>query len=287
MAEPIVKWVGGKRQLLSELSGRFPPSFTRYHEPFVGGGAAFFELEPDGGTINDLNEKLITLYRAVRDHPEKVIAENRTHTYERGYYEQQRDEFNELFKSESLSETDEIRATSLFIYLNRAGYNGLYRENNSGEFNVPFGRHSNPDFVRKRQIRAASEALKGVDVLNKDFEYVLEEVDSNDLVYFDPPYEPVSETADFTQYQAEDFDKEDQRRLRDVASELDSRGAYVTISNSPPVAELYHNLESFSIDTVAASRSVNSDADNRGDVAEVIITNIPAAEQRQQTLSSF
>ncbi|ESP90058.1 DNA adenine methylase [Candidatus Halobonum tyrrellensis] len=287
MAEPIVKWVGGKRQLLSELRPRFPASFDEYHEPFVGGGAVFFDLEPARGSVNDLNRKLIALYRAVRDHPERVVEENRTHRYEEAYYYDARDEFNALFDGDDRSTDETVRAASLFVYLNRSGFNGLYRENSSGEFNVPFGRHTNPDLVRERQIRRASAVLSDVEVYNADFEYVLDEATAGDLVYFDPPYEPVSETADFTEYQADGFDADDQRRLRDVAVELDEAGVDVLLSNSPPVADLYARHDAFDVETVAAARTVSRDAANRDDVAEIIVSNVDAADRRQRSLDSF
>ena len=287
MAEPIIKWVGGKRQLISELKSRFPVSYNDYHEPFVGGGGVFFDIEPESGSINDLNERLITLYRAMRDHPEEVIEQNREHEYEEDYYYDAREEFNSLFELEDCSEEDEIRAASLFICLNRSCFNGLYRENNSGEFNVPFGRYTDPDLVRARQIRQGSKALYNISIYNEDFKYIRSVAESGDLVYFDPPYEPVSTTADFTEYQADGFSKEDQQRLRDVAAELDEAGIHVVISNSPPVSGLYTDLKSFEVDTVDARRSINSDPDNRDAVAEVIITNIDQSDRRQPSLGSF
>lgn len=287
MAEPILKWVGGKRQLLQELRSRFPVSYEKYHEPFVGGGAVFFKLEPAAGSINDLNRRLITFYEVIRDHPEQLIEANRQHVYEEEYYYDARRRFNELHELDTRSKDERIEEASLMLYLNRAGYNGLYRENNSGEFNVPFGRHTNPDFVRERQVRTASELLTNTEIYNQDFDYILDQAGSEDLVYFDPPYEPVSQTADFTQYQSDGFDKDDQRRLRDLAVELADKGVYVVISNSPPVGELYQDISDFQIDTVDAVRMVNSDADNRDDVAEVIITNVPSGDQQQQDLHSF
>ena len=287
MAEPILKWVGGKRQLLQELHSRFPISYNNYHEPFIGGGAVFFELEPSEGTINDLNRRLITFYEIIRDHPEQLIEENQRHEYKEEYYYDARDRFNELHRLDDRSLAQRVEEASLMLYLNRTGYNGLYRENQSGGFNVPFGRHTNPDFIRERQIRRASGILDDIEIYNRDFDYVVDYANEGDLVYFDPPYEPVSETADFTQYQSDGFDKDDQRRLRDLAIELDQNGVHVVLSNSPPVGELYEDVSGFTIDVVGAARMVNSDADNRDDVAEVIITNVPTDGQRQQDLGSY
>jgi DNA adenine methylase len=287
MAEPILKWVGGKRQLLQELHSRFPISYEKYHEPFIGGGAVFFDLEPSEGTINDLNRRLINFYEVIRDHPEQLIEENHRHEYEEEYYYDARDRFNELHKLDERSPEEQIEEASLMLYLNRTGYNGLYRENQSGGFNVPFGRHTNPDFIRERQVRKASGILDDIEIYNRDFDYLVDHADEGDLVYLDPPYEPVSQTADFTQYQSDGFDKDDQRRLRDLAVSLSQSGVNVVISNSPPVGELYEDVSEFSIELVDAVRMVNSDADNRDDVAEVIITNVPAERQRQQNLGSY
>jgi len=287
MAEPILKWVGGKRQLLQELRAHFPISYEGYHEPFIGGGAVFFEMEPTEGSINDLNRRLITFYEIIRDYPEDLIEENQRHRYEEDYYYDVRDRFNELHHLEERSVEQQIEEASLMLYLNRTGYNGLYRVNQSNEFNVPFGTHRNPDFVRERQIRKASAVLEDIEIYNRDFSYLKDRAVEGDLVYFDPPYEPVSQTADFTEYQSEGFDKDDQRRLRDLAEQLSNTGVNVVISNSPPVWELYQDIDEFEVRTVGASRMINSDADNRDDVAEVIITNIAKEDQQQQDLGNY
>ena len=287
MAEPILKWVGGKRQLLSDLRSRFPIEYDGYHEPFIGGGAVFFKLEPTIGSINDLNRRLITFYKIIRDHPDQLIKENQRHSYDEDYYYDARDRFNKLHTLDERSVKQEVEEASLMLYLNRTGYNGLYRENQSGGFNVPFGEHSNPDFIRKKQIRAASAILVDIDIHNADFTYIAEQATPKDLVYFDPPYEPVSKTADFTQYQSDGFSKSDQERLRDLAIRLNKNNVYVVISNSPPVWELYADIPDFTVSYVNAARMVNSDASNRGDVAEVIITNVPPGQQQQQKICDY
>lgn len=287
MVDPILKWAGGKRQLLADITALFPVTYQAYHEPFVGGGAVFFHLDPDVGTINDLNERLTTFYEVVRDYPDQLIAENKTHEYAEEYFYQAREKFNRALSQSTVTREDRIQEASLLLYLNRTCFNGLYRENSDGEFNVPFGRHTNPDWVQEQRIRKASRSLQGTDVFNTDFDYVLEEATSGDLVYFDPPYEPVSKTADFNAYHADGFDRDDQRRLRDTAVELSKKDVAVLISNSPPVAELYETYDTFAVTYVDAARTINSDASNRGDVAEVLITNVPPSDRRRKTLADF
>jgi len=287
MVEPILKWAGGKRQLLSEITARFPVEYEGYHEPFVGGGAVFFALEPDHGSINDINTRLVNFYDVVRKWPEDLIEENRTHKYSDEYYYDARDEFNDLRTVNEKTREQAVREASHLLYLNRTGFNGLYRENSDGEFNVPIGDYTNPDWVQAETIRAAHNVLQGTTIHNEDFEYVRDEVGEYDLVYFDPPYQPVSETADFTDYHAEGFDKDDQKRLRDLAVDLSDAGAYVVLSNSPPVAELYKEYDDFAVDVVDATRAINSDGDNRGEVAEVLISNVPGDAQQRKTLDDF
>lgn len=287
MVEPILKWAGGKRQLLTDITALFPVTYHAYHEPFVGGGAVFFHLDPDSGTINDLNGRLTTFYEVVRDYPDQLIAENKTHEYAEEYFYQARERFNQALSNSTVTREDRIQEASLLLYLNRTCFNGLYRENNDGEFNVSFGRHTNPDWVQEQRIRKASRSLQGTDVFNTDFEYVVEEATGGDLVYFDPPYEPVSKTADFNAYHADGFDRADQRRLRDTAVELSKNDVAVLISNSPPVAELYEEFDTFSVTYVDAARAINSDASSRGDVAEVLITNVPSDDRQRKTLADF
>ncbi|OYR45578.1 DNA adenine methylase [Halorubrum sp. Eb13] len=306
MAEPILKWAGGKRQLLDELYARFPASYGRYHEPFVGGGALFFDLEPDDATINDANPRLINFYERVRDEPEALIerlesfddpeadpdpsipfAEEtpRGHDVE-CYYYQQRARFNRRPYEGSF---DPLEEAALLLYLNRTCYNGLYRENADGGFNVPIGRYANPDWVQRDRIRRASDVLADATLRNGDFAYVLDVADPGDLVYFDPPYEPMSATASFNEYSAEGFDREDQRRLLDVASELDEAGVRVVVSNSGVMEGPYADA-GFRVELEDATRAINSDADNRDAVDEIVATNVPPDERReapQRELSGF
>lgn len=306
MAEPILKWAGGKRQLLDELYARFPRSYGRYHEPFVGGGALFFDLEPPDATVNDANPRLINFYERVRDEPEALIERlaafddpdadpdpslpfsEETHRGRdvESYYYQQRARFN---RRPYEGEFDPLEEAALLLYLNRTCYNGLYRENADGGFNVPVGRYANPDWVQRDRIRRASDVLGNATVRNDDFAYVLDVAAAGDLVYFDPPYEPMSATASFNEYGAEGFDREDQRRLLDVAGELDEAGVRVVLSNSGVMYGPYAEA-GFHVETEGATRAINSDADSRDAVDEIVATNVPPDERRtaeQRELSGF
>ena len=286
MGEPILKWAGGKRQILGEILSLFPSDYASrtYHEPMVGGGAVVFAISPRRGTINDLNDRLMRFYEVVRDFPHELIEENKRHKNTREYYYRARKEFNELAFKTPLTKEERIREASLFLYLNRTCYNGLYRVNARGEFNVPFGRYTNPDFVREKQILEASKTLKNLKLLNKDFNYILEEAEAGDLVYFDPPYEPVSETSNFTQYTCNGFDFEHQRRLRDVCVELDRKGVYFVLSNSwaEPVRRLYEGV--FEVIQIKARRDISAKVESRKSVYEMLVTNIPASERVERKL---
>lgn len=309
MAEPILKWAGGKRQILSQIVGHFPPeeNINGYHEPFFGGGAVFFRRRhEDGRTINDVNTRLINFYKVVRDDPEGLISQlknfdrpeadpdpsrrfskkNRKDKEIKSYYYQVRELFNRRPNDE---EFDEIEEAAQLLYLNRTCYNGLYRENLSGEFNVPSGNYSNPDWEQRSRIREASEALEGVDIFNTDFSYVTDQVEEGDLVYCDPPYDPNGDASTFAEYSSDVFGKEEQERLRDLALELNDKGVYVVISNAPSVGELYEpfNEDGFRVSRVGARRAINSNGDGRGEVGEVIVTNAEEIRARDGTLTEF
>ncbi len=286
MVKPILKWAGGKRQLLEDILALFPKDFKSrsFHEPMFGGGAVTFRIEPRSGTINDVNSRLMRFYEVVKNRPEELIEENRSHDYgndENEYYNA-REEFNKPVRGEEL---DKVREASLLLYLNRTCFNGLYRENSNGKFNVPFGDYSNPDWIREEQIEKCSRVLRSLEILNEDFEYVLDEVEAEDLVYFDPPYQPVSETADFTQYSKEGFDFDGQKRLRDNCMRLEDDGVLFVLSNSwaEPVRELYEEVEEFEVKRVTANRDISSKAETRGPVYEILVTNIPKEMRKGKT----
>jgi len=286
MADPILKWAGGKRGLIPEILSLFPADFKNrnYHEPFVGGGAVFFKIRPKSGSINDVNPRLINFYQVVRDKAEDLIAQAGRYPHDKGAYYKLRDEFNRR----GLSDVEEA---ALLLYLNKTAFNGLYRVNSKGEFNVPFGRYKNPTIVPEGRIRAASKILKKAQIFNKDFSYVLDYANEGDLCYLDPPYQPVSDTANFTSYSAEGFDLTEQRRLRDTCVELDNNGVLFVLSNSyvKPIREMYEGIKNFRIEIVQARRAISSKASTRGPINEVLITNIPeeVSRKKRSTLTSY
>ena len=293
MTEPILKWAGGKRQILSRIRGTFPPEsdINRYHEPFFGGGAIFFkETHQYAASINDINERLMNFYWVVQEHPHKLIEQNRSHIQDEEYYYDARDRFNELRgRTDDFENNLDVRVqeASLLLYLNRNCFNGLYRENSSGEFNVPYGDYANPNWVQEPRITAANDALQGVNIFSRDFQYVLEEVEKDDLVYFDPPYKPMERSSSFVEYHNSAFGQEEQQRLADTAVELNKMGVHVVISNSPAMEELYSGLEEFEVLPVGARRSINSNADDRGEVKEVLLTNVENPRIEDPNLTEF
>lgn len=296
MVDSIIKWAGGKRQILDDITSHFPKKYNNYHEPMIGGGAVFFSLEPKSGTINDINARLINFYKKVRDCPKQLIElcktfkhpesepdpkrkfhnTNRKGKKIKNFYYQQREIFNCRPNNDEFNPLEEA---ALFLYLNRTCYNGLYRENLSGEFNVPIGRYKNPNWVREKQIKMASLVLDKVKICNKNFDYILNYAKSGDLVYFDPPYVPMSITANFTDYHAKGFNSQDQETLMKVAQKLDAKNVYVLISNSGVMCDFYKN-KGFQVDIIEAKRSINSDPDNRGEVDEILASNISPEKQR-------
>ncbi len=270
-ARPLVKWAGGKRQLLPELLPRVPPRFARYHEPFAGGAALFFALRASrptlAATLTDVNARLIRTYQGVQKHVDEVVRLLRD-------YKAKHDEtfFYELRKSDVDAGTD-VEVAAWFIYLNKTGFNGLYRVNSKNLFNVPFGRYANPAICDEANLRACSAALRGVTLKVDGFESVEARAERGDFVYFDPPYVPLSATSSFTSYTSGGFGVEQQIRLCEVALALKKRGVHVLLSNSgaPFIKDLYEK-HGFTVDPVSATRSVNSKASSRGAVTEYVIT---------------
>lgn len=268
VARPFVKWVGGKRQLVPELLKHVPARFGQYFEPFVGGGALFFALRPILATLTDANERLIRTYRAIRNDAEGVIALLSTYPYERHFYDGMR--------TIDIDKHTDTQVAAWFIYLNKCGFNGLYRVNKANRFNVPFGRYTNPAICDAENIRACQRAFHGVSIGPDDFAHAAGAAKRGDFVYFDPPYVPLSATSSFTAYGAGGFGPEQQRHLRDVARQLASRGVHVLLSNSsaPLVRELYA-VAPFTVHEVNATRALNCKAEKRGVIKELIISAVP------------
>lgn len=265
---PIVKWVGGKRQLMFELLKNMPQFYNRYFEPFIGGGALFFELQPEQAYISDMNEELINLYQVVRDNVDELITDLKKHDISKEYFM----EIRNIDRTEDYENWSSIQKASRFIYLNRTCFNGMYRVNSKGEFNVPFGHYKNPRIVDENNLTNCSNLLQRTEIRHADFSEILTKVQEGDFVYFDPPYVPLSETSSFTSYTKDGFDIDMQFKLRDVCDELDSIGVKFLLSNSDTklVNELYEN---YNIKKVFASRQINANADGRGKITEVLVRN--------------
>ena len=272
-AKPFLKWVGGKQQLLSQFETYFPAHFRRYFEPFVGGGATFFHLWntdrlPEQIFLFDNNEELINAYRVVRDELEALIKLLATHqkSHNKRYYYQIRS-----LDRQNIELTDIERAART-IYLNRTCYNGLYRVNSKKQFNVPMGSYKNPKILYRNVLEAASSALQDVSVKVRDFREIAALAQTGDFFYFDPPYDPISKTASFTGYTAGSFRDEDQKGLVEVFKKLTKEGCLCMLSNSytPFILELYQD---FRVEVVYARRAVNSDANGRGNIREVVVLN--------------
>ena len=265
---PIVKWVGGKRQLMFELLKNMPENYNRYFEPFIGGGALFFELQPDNAYISDMNEELINLYQVVRDNVDELINDLQKHDISKEYFM----EIRNIDRTEKYKNWSNVKKASRFIYLNRTCFNGMYRVNSKGEFNVPFGHYKNPRILDENNLINCSNLLQKTEIKHADFSEILKKVKKGDFVYFDPPYVPLSETSSFTSYTKDGFDIDMQFKLRDVCDELDSMGVKFLLSNSDTklVNELYEN---YNIKKVFASRQINANADGRGKITEVLVRN--------------
>jgi DNA adenine methylase len=267
---PFLKWVGGKRQLMPAIKELIPKNYTNYYEPFIGGGAVLFDLQPKKAVINDFNDELINVYQTIKENPEELITDLKTHKNESEYFY----DLRALDREENFENLSNIKKASRVIFLNKTCYNGLYRVNNSGEFNSPFGRYKNPNIVNETTIRAVSKYLNNNDItiLNADFEEALKGIKKGSFVYFDPPYHPVSASSNFTGYVQGGFDMYEQVRLRDLCDKLDKEGVKFLLSNSATlfIEDLYKD---YKISYVKANRSINSNAKKRGEIDEVLICN--------------
>jgi DNA adenine methylase len=268
-AGPIVKWAGGKGKLLDALISRMPARFGRYFEPFLGGGALYFRVAPQRAMLADCNEDLMNLYRCVAWKVEAVIQRLEVHREEhcKEHYYAVRERWNDGAQAQPA-----VERAAAFLYLNKTCYNGLFRVNSRGHFNVPMGRYDQPRICDPAQLRVASQVLRRAELHTGHFADQVADSRAGDFVYFDPPYDPVSRTASFTSYTATSFGLEAQRELVAVVRALTRRGVHVMVSNSdtPLIRKLYRG---FDIEQIAAPRAINSRASGRGTVAELIITN--------------
>ena len=298
-ARPFLKWAGGKSQLLGEFGRRLPDPkkkrpVSRFVEPFVGGGAMFFSFchrfPLQESTICDINPELILTYRVIRKSVEDLIAElesidsafqKNNGQGKEGYYYRVRDDFNETVTAihSGMPGAAEIRHVAELVFLNHTCYNGLFRVNKKGRFNVPFGRYKNPDIVNRDNLCVVSALLKDTRILCGDFTVCRRYVDDETFVYLDPPYRPLSATASFTSYSPAGFTDRDQKRLARFYKTLDRKGAMVMLSNSDPRTEsngdsfLEDLYDGFRIERVPARRMINCNGARRGKVSELIVTN--------------
>ena len=272
--KPFVKWAGGKRQLMSELEKNFSTKFGTYLEPFLGGGAVMFDLLTKEPTlkcnVSDLNSDLVLAYVTIRDRLEKLIEslENHSKNYHKhstGYYYEVRNQ----------EPKNQIEKVSRLLFLNKTCFNGLYRVNSKGKFNVPLGRYTNPNIVNKENLQAVSKTLQSgkIKISCRDFSSIIKDAKKGDFVYFDPPYQPVSDTANFTSYTHRDFTEDDLERLADLANQLNSKGCNVMLSNSnsKTVKKLFSS--GWKIKEIKANRAINSNSQKRTGHKEIIIKN--------------
>lgn len=270
VGEPVLKWAGGKRRLLGQYADHLPKRFSHYHEPFLGGGAVYFWLKKLGRLkkkqvwLSDVNPELVNFYRTLQSRCEELIA------LLSGHQEQHGEEHYYKVRGQQPSSLDEVSRAARLLYLNRTCFNGLYRENSRGEFNVPIGRYHNPRILDPNGLRAASKALQECSLLEQPYLAVEERAQTGDLVYFDPPYQPLNPTSSFTSYTQHDFNEDDQRELSELFARLAKRKVRVMLSNSdaPLIRELYQKFRQVDIQ---AARAINSKAERRQKITELLI----------------
>lgn len=266
--KPFLKWAGGKRQLLKQLECYLPNKIKNYIEPFVGGGAVFFHLQPETAILIDDNPVLVNVYNVIKNNVHDLINSLKTHKNESDYYYMIRN----VDREKEFEDWNEIEKASRTIFMNKCCFNGLYRVNSKGYFNVPFGKYKNPQFCDEENLLNVHKALQNVKIINASFEKCVDFAFSKTFVYMDPPYFPISETSSFTSYTKDDFTKDDQIKLKKIVDKLTEIGSKVLLSNSHCdfVLDLYQDYD---IHILNAKRSINSDASKRGAIKEVIIKN--------------
>jgi DNA adenine methylase len=274
LLKPALKWIGGKTQLLSTMVPLLPDNYNTYCEPFVGGGALLFHVQPHTAIINDINTEIITAYNVIKYDVENLIVELKTFKNESDFYywvrswDRDTDTYNNI---------SDIKKAARILYLNKTCFNGLYRVNNQGKYNVPFGKYKNPNIVNEVVLRHISEYFNKCDItiLNADYTKVLESLPRDSFVYLDPPYDPLTKTANFTKYSSNGFSQDDQIELKEICDKLTSGGVKFMLSNSSTefIKNLYSDGGKYNIIEVDAARKVNCVASKRGKVSEVIVRN--------------
>lgn len=274
-ARPFVKWVGGKGRLVPQLLEHFPDEYNDYYEPFAGGGALFFAIAPPVAHISDMNTVLIAAYKRIKKDVGGLITELRqlddeykaleTLDEKKELYLAKRAEFNSL-------DNTAPEKVALLIFLNKTCFNGMYRENSKGGFNVPFGKHPNPTICDEENLRAVAAELKHTSIKLSPYDKAIKNAKAGDFVYLDPPYHPLNATSSFTSYHADGFTADDQIKLRDAFKELSERGCKVMLSNSN--SEFINDIyKEFNIHKIHAARSINANGAGRGKIQEVLVTN--------------
>ena len=271
LVAPVVKWVGGKRQLLDDLTPLFPKRVASYCEPFLGGGAVLFKLQPNIAYVNDINSELIQMYEVIRDNVDELIIALGEHPNEADHFYSVRDWDRD---KEQYRRLTKVQRAARIIYLNKTCYIGLFRVNNAGEFNTPYGHYKNPNIVNAPTLKAVSAYFQKAQVAfsSVDYAQVLANVAKGTFVYLDPPYDPVSDTANFTGYAKGGFDRSEQIRLRQCCDELNRRGIKFMLSNSA-TDFIKEQFAAYNITIVKAKRAINSNAAKRGQVDEVVVRN--------------
>lgn len=269
---PVVKWVGGKRQLLGDIEQLIPKTFTTYVEPFVGGGAVLFDVQPKKAVINDFNTELINVYKVIKDNSDELIKILQVHenlNSEEYFYK-----IRALDRSDKYDEMNCVEKAARIIYLNKTCYNGLFRVNQSGQFNSPYGRYKNPNIVNTPVVLAMSKYFNEnkIKIMSGDYKHALKNLRKGAFVYFDPPYMPISSSSSFTGYTENGFNIDKQVELKEECDKLNSKGIKFLLSNSDHsfIRDLYKDYE---IITVKAKRSINSKGNKRGEINEVLVRN--------------
>ena len=272
LVAPFLKWVGGKRQLMPSIVDHLPENIKdyRYIEPFIGGGAVFFNLQPKNAIINDYNEELINVYQVIKDNLDELIIDLKKHKNEAEYFYSIRS----LDRNREFKKLSAVQRASRVIFLNKTCFNGLYRVNNAGEFNSPFGRYKNPNIVNEPTLKAVNKFLNNnnVEINSGDYSEILKQTDKKCFVYLDPPYHPISESSNFTGYVQGGWNMYDQIDLKTACDELHKKGVKFLLSNSSAdfIKDLYKD---YKITIVKANRAINSNGADRGEVDEVLIRN--------------